>query len=329
MCEAFEIYFQPGHVLSCRKEKGARNRKSPVETIVLRGRVDAMGVSCGIVVDSSASIPQYLAAKYGITVVPVTIQQGTRTYKDGQDLTTDQFYELLEQDPPLKTSQPSPGDFITAYKTLKSKVQSIISIHVTAKASGTCQSASLAKAALPDMDIEVVDSGTTSMALGFIVIAAACAARLGRTKQEILRAVEDAKKRVQVYVTLTTLTQLRRSGKIGAGLSLIGSLLSIRPVLTMREGMLEVCDRVRTYPRAFERVVELVTEAAGESTVKLAVIYSKTREEAQRLADVLQSRLRCSEVLTCDIGAALAVHGGPGMVGAAIMKEGEGSPAVQ
>jgi len=278
-------------------------------------------VACGIVVDSSASLPSWLAEKYGITVVPVTIQQGTRTYRDGRDLTTEQFYDLLSKEPPLKTSQPSPGDFIGAYKALKAKFHSIVSIHVTAKASGTCQSALLAKAALPDMDIEVLDSGTTSMALGFIAVAAACTAGLGKTKQEVLQAVENAKKRVHVYMAISTLTQLRRSGKIGLGQSLIGSLLSVKPVLTMREGMLEVCDRVRTYPRAFERVVELISDAAGESTVKLAVIYSKTRGEALRLAGALQARLKCSEVLTCDIGAALAVHGGPGMIGAAIMKE--------
>jgi DegV family protein with EDD domain len=277
-------------------------------------------VSCGIVVDSSASLPPWLAEKYGITVVPVTIQRGASTYRDGCDLTTEQFYDLLAKDPPLKTSQPSPGDFITAYRSLKSRFQSIVSIHVTAKASGTCQAAMLARTALPEMDIEVVDSGTTSMALGFIAIAAACAASVGRTKQDILRVIQSAKERVHVYVALSTLNQLRRSGKIGLGQSLIGSLLSVKPVLTMREGMLEVCDRVRTYPRAFERVVDLIVDAAGESTVKLAVIYSKTRAEAVRLASVLQTRLKCSEVFTCDIGAALAVHGGPGMIGAAIMK---------
>lgn len=274
-----------------------------------------------MVVDSSSSLPTHVAQDYGISVIPVTIQRGNETYRDGVDLSYERFYELLEQEPPLKTSQPSPGEFIEMYKSLSSQCDSIISIHVTAKASGTVQSASLARAALPEMDIEIVDSGTTSLSLGFIAMVAASAAKLGRQKREILHLVEDAKRRTEVFVGLASLSQLRRSGKIGLGQSLIASLLSIKPILTMREGMLEVCDRVRSYPRAIERVAELITEAAGHGTVKLGVVYSKALDEANRLAAVLQSRLRTSEVVVAEIGAALAVHGGPGMIGAAILRE--------
>ncbi len=288
-------------------------------THVLLGGIFVSRVS--IVVDSSASLPAYVAAQYGINVIPITIQRGNETYRDGIDLGYEQFYEMLEQQAPLKTSQPSPGEFIQMYRSLAKECESIISIHVTSKASGTVQAANLARAACDDLDIEVVDSETTSMSLGFLAIVAATAARLGKHKREILQAVEEAKKRIDVFVALPGLSQLRRSGKIGLGQSLIGSLLSVKPILTMRDGMLTVCERVRTYPKARERVADLICEAAGRGSVRLAVVYSKTLDEAQRLAEMLQLRLKVSEVIMAEIGAALAVHGGPGMIGAAIMRE--------
>jgi DegV family protein with EDD domain len=262
-----------------------------------------------------------LAASQGISIIPISIERGTEVYHDGVDLSYESLYQMLDREPILKTSQPSPGEFIELYKGLSTRFHDIISIHVTSRASGTMQAAILARESLPDLSIEVVDSGTTSMALGFIAMAAAAAAKVGRRKEEIMRVIEDAKRRADIYVAIPVLTQLRRSGKIGMGQAFIGSLLSVKPVLTMRGGMLEVCDRVRTYPRAVDRVVELVTTAAGGSRVKLAVLYSKTRDEASRLAEVLESRLKVTESIITELGAALAVHGGPGILGAAIYRE--------
>ena len=269
-----------------------------------------------IVTDSSSSLPLELAREYGIHVVPINVQFGAETFKDGVELSHDEFYLRLEAGGVAKTSQPSPGDFIDVYSRLAGEVDHIISIHVTAKASGTVQSATLAASVIGGTSIDVVDSETTSMALGFIAILAAEAARLGRSAEEVLRVIEAAKKRVYAFAALPTLAYLQRSGKVGVGQALIAAVLSVKPILTMKDGLLQVIDRVRTYPKALARMVELCEQAVGSKPVRLAIVYGKTREEGLRLAESIRHRFRLKhEPIVTEIGPALASHGGPGILG--------------
>jgi len=281
----------------------------------------------GIVTDSSCSLPPEIVKQYEIVVVPVSIQIGDRSFSDGVDLSPNEFYARIESGSMVTTSQPSPGEFLKVYRALSERVNTIISIHVTGRASGTVQAAHLARQAVPSVDIEVVDSGFTTMALGFMAMESARAALLGWTKEEILRLIEDLKSRIHVFAALPTLTYLRRSGRVGAGQALIASVLSVKPILSMANGVLEVVDRVRTYPRALTRMIELAERAVGDHPVRLSVLYTKTREQALGFAGELERRLRCvGETIVTEMGTALAVHGGPGMLGVAVMKVQRDTP---
>lgn len=246
-----------------------------------------------------------------------------RACGEGIDLTTDDFYVRLGRGEQPITSQPAPGEFVRAYQAALARFKTVVSIHVTGKASGTVQAAGLARRSLPAADIEVVDSGLTSMALGFVVLEAARAAVTGCSKDEVLRAIADAKARVFPYIAVPTLTYLRRSGRVGAGMAVLGSLLNIKPILTMKDGLVTAVDRVRTYPKALARVTELLEETSRGRKVRLAVVYSKVHDEACRFAE-LERRLHVEdEPIVTEIGAALAVHGGPGMLGAVIYRRGK------
>lgn len=283
-----------------------------------------MKLPVGIVTDSTASLPRQLVKSLGIQEIPISIQFGHESFKEGVDISPDEFYHRLERGEQPITSQPPPGDFVQAYHWAVERFQSVISIHVTGKASGTVQSANLARQTFPDDDIEVVDSGFTSMALGFMVLEAARAAMAGCTKEEVLRVVSGARERISPYIAVPTLAYLRRSGRVGAGMAVLGSLLSIKPILTMKDGLVTAIDRVRTYPKAMSRVTELVEEAARGRKVRLAVIYSKVHDEARRFCADLQKRIHVvEEPIVTEMGAALAVHGGPGMLGAVTYRLGK------
>ncbi|MBC7083701.1 MAG: DegV family protein [Firmicutes bacterium] len=269
----------------------------------------------GIVTDSGASLPQELIEEYDIAVAPLGIQFGSDTYRDGVDITRGEFYERLEgPDVPL-TSQPAPAEFISIYRRLLERVRTIISIHITSTGSGTCQVANLAKASFPDADIEVVDSLSASMGTGFMVLAAAEAARCGKTKEEILRILAELRPRISAYAVIKSVKHLLKSGRIHKGQALIASLLSIKPLVSVKEGVVEVVDRVRTYQAALDRLVVLTRDAAGDSRVKVSVVHGNALAEAKRLCERLKTVLNCGEIILSDIGPPLAVHGGPGIIG--------------
>lgn len=275
-----------------------------------------------VVTDTSSSIDAATADSLGISLVPINIQFGSQTFRDGVDIDLDEFYRRLDGGELATTSQPSPGDFLSVYKRLAGTTRAIISVHVTGKASGTIQSARLAQESLPEVDIQIVDSGQTSMGLGFMAMEAARATLAGMRKDEILRIIEDARSRVNVFAALPTLKYLARSGRIGAGQALLASALSIKPILTMRDGLLEAVERVRTYPRALTRMADMAVEAASNGPVKVAVLHTRARQEAVVMLDRLRDRLNLSgEPMVMDMGVALASHGGPGMIGVATLRQ--------
>ncbi len=277
--------------------------------------------SIGIVTDTTCSIPKELIDRFGIVEVPINIQFGRHSYREGEDMTPDEFYEQLEKGDMPTTSQPAPGDFIAAYQRLADKVQSIISIHVTGRSSGTVQAARLASETMPHKEITVVDSGFTSMALGFMVLEAARHAMAGHSKEEVLAAIEGTRERIIPFMAVPTLEFLRKSGRVGTGMAVLGSLLAIKPILSMKDGLVTAVDRVRTYPKALHRLSELAEEAARGHKVRLAVVYARMQDEARQYCHRVQKRFHVvDEPIVSEIGAALAVHGGPGMMGIIIHK---------
>jgi len=268
-----------------------------------------------IVTDSTADLSDQSRREYGISVVPLYVQVGESTFKDGEDLSLERFYKLLEGEVMPTTSAPPPSEFAQIYQKLARKAQEIISIHISAKASATCQAAALAAQSLEKVKVTVYDSGGVSMGIGFLAIEASRAAMQGLSTKEILAKLDSLKRRLHTYVAIPTLKYLQKSGRVTKGQALLGSLLSIKPVLEIKDGVVQIVDRLRTFPKALSRLIDMAHETAGRKPTIMAVMHANAREEAEKFAARLRDNLNISELRIGEVGPALAAHGGPGMIG--------------
>jgi DegV family protein with EDD domain len=266
-----------------------------------------------IVTDSAADIPHEIAAGLGITVVPLAVQFGATSYLEGVDLTATQFYGLLASDPNFpRTSQPSIGRFEEVYRGLIGDEVEIISIHISSKLSGTFNAASLAAANLPGSRIHLVDTLTASMAEGVFVLTAARLAAEGKSASEILAALEALRPRVFVMFMLDSMTHVQRGGRIGRAQSMIGSLLNIKPLLVIEDGVVTPRQRARTTAKALQEMATAAKERAP--LVEVHVMHGNAPEAAEQLAALLRPYVHG----TLDIGmlgAAIGTHAGPGTLG--------------
>lgn len=269
-----------------------------------------------IVTDSAASVPPELAREVELEIVPVGIQIDNQFLREGLDLTPEEFYAQLEEKESLTTSQPSPGDFLAIYNKLVDRAKEIISIHITGRQSGTVQVAELLKEHIP-IPITVVDSESASMGQGFAALAAAKAALKGKSREEILEIIERVKKKTAVFVAVPTLKYLARSGKVSRMQAMVASLLTIKPILGIRDGLVQVVDKKRSYGQALQRMISLVEERFPSERLTVAVLHSNAPEKAEEFKQKVEERLRCAKVFIAEMGAALAVHGGQGMLGIA------------
>ena len=266
-----------------------------------------------LVVDSTADIPPALSEEYGITVVPLTVQFGKETLRDGVDITRDEFYmRLAQQSAPPKTSQPSVGAFEQVYRHLSRNGDDILSIHLSGKFSGTVRAAQQAADLVSDARITVIDTPQVAMGVGFMAIAAARAAREGKSLAEIEALVKSMFPRVFLYVGLDTLRYLQLGGRIGRVQAFLGTMLSVKPLLEVQNGEPHPLEQVRTSKRMFARMLELV-EAQGELE-DLAVLYTAGTEQAQALADQIVERGLFSRerLVIAQMGAVIGTHVGPG-----------------
>jgi len=271
-----------------------------------------------IVTDSSNGIPPEFIEKYGIEVVPIQVQFGADSYKEGRDLSLAEFYRRLDEPVLPTTSQPSPGDFVESYKGLVGKCDEIISIHLTSKGSGTCQSARLASQMIEGVRITIVDTLTASMGTGLIVMAAAEAAHRGCGHEEIMRIIQRGMDTTRVFVALPTLKYLRRSGRVPQVQAWVAGLLAINPILGVRDGMVEAVERVRTFRGCVRRVVELAAEGCRGKASRMVVMHTNALDDARALLEQARQAVQFDEVYFSEMGGSMAVHGGPGMLGIAV-----------
>lgn len=269
-----------------------------------------------IVTDSAASVPPELAKEAELEIVPVGIQIDNRFLREGIDITAEEFYAQLEDKENITTSQPSPGDFLEVYNRLVDKAKEIISIHVTSKQSGTVQLVELLKENIP-IRITVVDSESASMGQGFVALAAARAALRGMGREEILDIIKRVKQKTAVFVAVPTLKYLARSGKVSRVQAMVASLLAIKPILGVKDGLVQAIDKKRSYGQALERMIALVQERFPTEKLTIAVLHSNALEMAEEFKQRVESQLRCAQVFVAEMGASLAVHGGQGMLGIA------------
>ncbi|HEY3315872.1 MAG TPA: DegV family protein [Bacillota bacterium] len=267
-----------------------------------------------IVTDSTADIPEEVARDLGLTVVPLTVFFGTEGFLDGVELKAKEFYPKLVASPHHpKTSQPSPADFIAVYSALKNEADTIISIHLSSHLSGTCQSALLAKGMVEGVDIEVVDTRGASMSLGVTVVEAARAVRAGWSKDQVMALIERKAKEVHVFFSVDTLEYLRRNGRIGKAAALLGSLLNIKPILWLEDGVVAPYEKVRGQGRVIPRLVELIQEKMGpEKQVRVAIVHANCRDHADRLLEAIKGVFEVDEATINFIGPVIGANVGPG-----------------
>jgi DegV family protein with EDD domain len=265
-----------------------------------------------IVTDSGADLPDQLAKELGITVVPIYVRFGEEVYRDRVTISEDEFYERLTHDPVYpSTTQPGPQDFLEAYQKLSADADGIVSIHISGKLSGTCNSALMARDMLEGgCPVEVVDSEKLTMSLGLIVIAAAEMAKAGESMDKIVEAAKQAIPETYLFFLLDTLEYLKRGGRIGKAKALLGSVLNLKPMLTMKDGELVPAGQARTRAKGIDKLFEYVKNAGNIQD--LAVVYNTTPDEAQALAERIGSVFDREKIRMARVGPGLGVHGGPG-----------------
>jgi len=267
-----------------------------------------------IVTDSISDLPLQVAKELGITVVPAYIHFGMDTYRDGIDLTTEQFYDKLRRSKTLPvTSVPSPGTFSEAYDRLAEQTDEIIVITLTSKLSGTYQVALQSIGLMTrKCRVEVIDSQWAVMAQGFIVITAARAARAGASFDEVLDIAHRNISRVDMRAAFDTLEYLERGGRIGKAQSLIGSILRINPIIGMRDG--EVCPFGRERSRA-KAIDHLCNFAMSFSNIEgLAIEYAVNRDEAEKVVERLGSKFPKERIYRSRASPVIGTHTGPGLL---------------
>ncbi len=264
-----------------------------------------------IVTDSSADLPDEVAKALGITVVPLYVRFGDEVLRDRVDISEDEFYKRLQHDPVHpNTTQPTPQDFVNVYQKLAQGADGIVSIHLSAKLSGTCSSALQAKGTVAsECSVEVVDSETLSMALGLVVIAAARAAKDGKSLDEVEAVARQTIPSIRLLALLDTLKYLMLGGRIGKAKALLGSILSVKPILTLKDGEVVPAGQVRTRAKGLDRLFEFVQSMANIQ--ELTVVHSTTPDEAQALAERFGSVFDKEKIIMSRLGPVLGVHIGP------------------
>ncbi|MGG4439536.1 DegV family protein [Brevibacillus fortis] len=280
-----------------------------------------------ILTDSASDIDASVRQSLGIVAVPLKIMFGAETYVDAVTISSSEFFDKLKQSSVMPTtSQPSPLEFAEAYKAIHEKygkdVQ-IIAILLSGSLSGTYQSAMIAKSMLDEnIDITVIDSRKASFVHGMICVEAAKAAQAGQNKEQILDQIDRYLDEVQVYFIVDTLEFLQKGGRIGRASAVIGSLLNIKPILTLdAAGYVSAFDKVRGTKKALNRVFEALQEYAQGESVKIAVLHSSVPDQAAELLERLKQEFSITDSWLEQIGPVIGTHTGPGLLGIVMVKD--------
>lgn len=282
-----------------------------------------MSTRIAVVTDSSANLDPDEAAALGVTVVPLRVVIGGVQYLEGTEVSAEVLTEAMRMKVTVTTSRPSPQAFLAEYARLGDEgFDAIVSVHLSSEVSGTYDSAALAAAESPQQ-VEVVDSRTLGLGLGFAVMAAARAADGDMPPARLARLAVERSAASSSLFYVDTLEYLRRGGRVGAARALLGSALAVKPLLHVTEGRIELLEKVRTSSRARVRLEDLAVERAGDGPLDLAVQHLAATDRAQELADRLRARLpQVGEIVVREVGAAVGAHVGPGMVAVVVSPHG-------
>ncbi len=276
-----------------------------------------------IVTDSTAYIPRENLAGYAVAVVPLALIWGEKIFEDGVDIQPDEFYQKLATAKEMPTtSQASIPKMQSTFNSLLEQGYDVLGVFISAKLSGTVQSAIQGRELLEkDQDhVEIVDSNTTAMAMGFQVLSAARAASQGASLSECKALAEKARAHTGVYFVVDTLEFLHRGGRIGGAQRLLGTALNLKPLLTVQDGKVEAIERIRTKAKAVKRLLEIIGEqTAGQSPVRLATLHANAEAEAKEILSQAAQLTNATETIFTTVSPVIGTHIGPGTVGIAYM----------
>lgn len=272
-----------------------------------------------IITDTTACLSPEIARRYDIPVIPQIVHFGEETFYEGVDMDAEAFMNRLKASAALpKTAAPPPELFVEQFRRWAPLGEPIVCLHPSAEISGTIRSVTVAAAEFPDADIRIVDTRLVASPLGTIVQLAAEAAARGADADAIVALANDLSRRGRIYFLVSTLEYLARGGRIGGASALVGSLLSVKPILQLQDGRIEQYERERTQKRALARLKEIVREQIpGDGRGYLSILYAGNPEEGRALADDLGRAINQPDVPVVSMPPAIITHGGPGLLGAA------------
>jgi DegV family protein with EDD domain len=275
-----------------------------------------------LVTDSTASMPKELVEKYKIVVTPQVLIWGQDTFEDGVNITANEFYTRLKKTTIMPTTtQVTVASFHNAYQSLLAQEYQILTIVISAKLSGTLNSALQAREMQPaNAPIEIVDSNSTAMGLGFHLLTVARAIEQGASFAECVALAQKAREHTGIFFAVDTLEFLHRGGRIGGATRFLGTMLNFKPILELRDGRVEAIERVRTRSKSLSRIVELAVEQIGSRTpVRLSTLHANAPEDAKLVMQEAAARLNPIEKITSEVSPVVGVHAGPGVVGIVYM----------
>ena len=276
-----------------------------------------------VITDSIACLTKELVEQYGIRIVPISFYFGDKVYRDGIDISPAEFYALLKQAEKLPTTSGSlPGPFLEAYRKASQRASSILCITESSKFSGMFNSArmaiEMAKEALPNVVIEVLECTTAAAGQGLCVLAAAKAAALGKSLAEVVDTARSVMQRVNLFATLDTLHYLVKGGRVPKAAALASSLLKIKPIFTVSDGDAYPVTNVRTNPGAMKRILKIMEPRVVKGwPLHVAVMHADALDRAKELMGEISPRLDCAELFITEFTPVMGVHTGPGVVGVA------------
>ena len=270
-----------------------------------------------IVTDSTAYLPKEIIEKYNIHVVPLSVNFKNKTFKEGFDISTKDFYEkiaVMEELP--TTSQPAIGEFFVLYEELAKDHNEAIAIHLSSGISGTLNTSRTAGNMVENIEVEVIDSKIACYGLGFMVIEAAKLAGEGKSVAEIKDRIEYLVENMRGYFIVDDLSYLHKGGRLNAAEYLIGSMLKIKPIIYFNDKVLEPFEKVRTKKKAIERILQLLhQDAKAGAPIQLSVVHANVEEEANELLEMIQKEYPNVEGNISDFGPVIGAHTGPGTLG--------------